>query len=211
MLEQSTGHRRTVVFKVGGSLLDCEDLASRLQSVMAQRADCRIVLFPGGGPTADVVREWDRRWSLGEEVAHHLAIDALCLNARMLSALLPSVPLVEGLEDSAAVAPAVLLSPAGFLAACERRFPDDAPPHLWDVTSDSLAAWTAMCWPAEELVLLKSIAPPVGMPATTASRERWVDPYFPGLAGRLPRVSWCNLRASDAKITPWLCEGAVVV
>jgi hypothetical protein len=51
---------------------------------------------------------------------------------------------------------------------------------------------------------------PVGRTATEAVQAGLVDAYFPGYAGRIPRVSWCCLRDTDARVTPWLQHGVCV-
>jgi hypothetical protein len=101
-----------------------------------------------------------------------------------------------------------ILAPSAYLTKAEQAAPDEAPPHLWDVTSDSLAAWIAWQWPAEELVLLKSTAIVSGTPVTQLSAAGLVDPFFPALAGRIARVGWCNLRDERPVIQPWLDHGA---
>src|SRR5271166_3401866 len=72
-----------IVVKVGGSLFSMPDLAQRLRRWLAQ-AGPRILLVPGGGAAADVVREFDKCHSLGEEASHWLALWSLRLNAELL-------------------------------------------------------------------------------------------------------------------------------
>jgi hypothetical protein len=88
-----------IVVKVGGSLFDLPDLGSRLQSWLDRLPTRQVLLVPGGGPTADVVRELDRRHGLGDERAHWLALRALMLNAYFLAELLPSAAVVENFRD----------------------------------------------------------------------------------------------------------------
>lgn len=203
------------VIKVGGSLYDLPDLADRLRLIVAQRAGCCCLLFPGGGAAADLVRESQQRHQFSDDDAHHLAIAALSWNARLLSTLLPGTAVVSDLDAIASAdagSPSLrILDPQHPLEALERQFPDDAPPHVWDVTSDSLAAWLAVGWHARELILLKSIPAPSGIPVTRVMQHGGVDPYFPGLAGRLPRLSWCAARETPPTIQPWLVDGAPVV
>src|ERR1700737_80612 len=90
-----------VVVKVGGSLFDLPDLGPRLKSWLDELASFAVVLVPGGGPTANVVRELDRHHGLGEETAHWLALQALTFNAAFLAALLEERrPVITGtVED----------------------------------------------------------------------------------------------------------------
>jgi aspartokinase-like uncharacterized kinase len=68
-------------------------------------------------------------------------------------------------------------------------------PQSWAATSDSLAAWAALKWDADELWLVKSTDLPAGMSFAEASRRGLVDDFFPQLAGRMPAIVWHNLRA----------------
>ena len=61
--------RDGVVVKLGGSLYDATDLGPRLRAWLDARPERRVVLVPGGGPMADVVRDLDTRHHLGEESA----------------------------------------------------------------------------------------------------------------------------------------------
>ncbi|HUQ69071.1 MAG TPA: hypothetical protein VM165_06090 [Planctomycetaceae bacterium] len=112
--------------------------------------------------------------------------------------------------EPASASSIVLLLPSRFLQLPQQKDRADAPPHIWDVTSDTLAAWTVIRWPADELVLLKSVPCPVGKTATEAVQAGLVDPYFPGYAGRIPRVSWCCLRDDEPRVVPWLEHGVCV-
>jgi 5-(aminomethyl)-3-furanmethanol phosphate kinase len=202
---------RTVVLKVGGSLFDLRDLGPRLERVLALVDADRKLLFPGGGPTADLVRDWHRRFVLSEEQSHWLAIEALDLNGQLLTRIVPHARWALDavmLNEHARRGQTSVLLPARFLSWPEQdALADDAPPHVWDVTSDTLAAWTAIRWPADELVLLKSVPCPVGRTAVEAVQAGLVDAYFPGYAGRLPRVSWCCLRDDEPRVVPWLEQG----
>src|SRR5438552_385943 len=89
------------LIKVGGSLFDLPDLAARLRSLLAGITSQRLYLFPGGGPTADVVRQLDRLHGLGEELAHWLALRSLTVNAFFLQGLLPELPVTTALDAPA--------------------------------------------------------------------------------------------------------------
>src|SRR4051812_2003969 len=143
-----------LVVKVGGSLYDRRDLAPRLLQEIARFAGQRILLVPGGGPTANVVRVLDQCHGLGEEASHWLALRALSLNARFLAQLLPESVLVEALDNCRVPwregRPCVLDLHA-FARADEDQ--PDCLPHSWEVTSDSLAARVAQVVGATRLIL----------------------------------------------------------
>src|SRR5439155_3520205 len=82
------------VVKVGGSLYDLPDLGDRLRRWLSALAAPHVLLMPGGGPTADVIRSFDHRHRLGEEASHWLALRALAVNAHFLACLLPEAEVV---------------------------------------------------------------------------------------------------------------------
>lgn len=192
-----------VVIKVGGSLLNLPDLAARLSRVFQQLHSRRIGLVTGGGPTADLVREWDSRFALGESAAHWLAIRSLRLNESLMGAICPQCAIVESWDAADAVwndGRIAILSLEPLLRAAE-SCGEPTPPHCWRVTSDSLAAWAATRLHGR-LVLAKSIDRPTGsLQDTIAAGD--VDACFPDVAGRGLAVDWINLREPHSTIEPW--------
>ena len=142
-----------IVAKVGGSLYDWPALGPTLLSWLAAQPE-PVLLVPGGGAAANVVRNWDRVHSLGEDEAHWLAIRSLSLAAHFLHRLLPALPVVE-------VAIPGILDPYPICRNPPRHW-GGSPPHSWSVTSDSLALWVAICSEASKLMLLKSADAPAG-------------------------------------------------
>ncbi len=178
------------VVKVGGSLFDLPDLGDRLTRWLAQTGLSTVLFVPGGGPTADFVRDLDRRYRLGEEVAHWLALHTLTLNAYMLAALVPDCEVVPD-ANAAPDNRRAILDCFAFALDDEKR-PDHLP-HLWTVTSDSIAARTAKLAQAKRLYLLKSVTLPHAAAWTESARRGFVDPYFP-LAAQDLEVIAVNLR-----------------
>ena len=196
----------TVVFKLGGSLLTLPGLADKLRSVVKQRPGKRCLILTGGGAAADVVRDWSRIHHIDEETAHWLAISSLDLNRRLLESLLPW-PSVSTHDEANRIwtseSPPVHLDVTQFVRR-EEAIDSEHLPHNWNVTSDSLAAWTVIRWPADELILLKSVPSPGRLTADEAAEQSLVDNYFPKLATRIAQISWCDVRASQIAIEPWL-------
>lgn len=174
----------TTVVKVGGSLFDLPDLSGRLKAVLRDMTD-PVLIVAGGGPAADVVREYDRIHRLGEEAAHWLALRACSLNAHLLARLL-DLPVVS---DVPANEPRAIVDLLAFAIAEESRDPF---PHRWDVSSDSMAVCVARRAEASALILLKSTLKSV------TGNEDIVDPFFPAALERAPNlaVAYRNLRAS---------------
>jgi 5-(aminomethyl)-3-furanmethanol phosphate kinase len=188
------------VVKVGGSLFDWPLLGPRLQDWLKTLSLRKILLVPGGGPSADVIRKLDRSHNLGEEAAHWLSIRALTVNAHFLAGVLHSLnPVIVGdLRECGEIwmsngLPILDL----FRFAQEDESHPNCLPHCWAVTSDSLAARVAIRFEALRLILLKS--------TTISECDDWmssgtVDPYFPKLLRechseiRRMQISAINLR-----------------
>jgi aspartokinase-like uncharacterized kinase len=178
-----------IVVKVGGSLYDLPDLKSRLVAFIRDLSDPDCLLVSGGGATADAVRTWDARHSLGQTASHWLALRACALNAHFLAALLEaSVVGWPRPGDGLAVLDA--------LAFAERDDPGELPAS-WDATSDSIAARAAAIG-GGELVLLKSVTIPGAMSWREAAAAGYVDAVLPGLIQRHGlRVRAVNLRGQE--------------
>jgi aspartokinase-like uncharacterized kinase len=184
-----------VVVKVGGSLYDLPDLAARLHAWLGERFGTSVILVPGGGPTADVIRQLDRRHGLGEEISHWLALRALTLNAHFLAALLPSARVVPDVVESEK-SPLAILDVHEFARADEARA--GHLPHRWIASSDAFAARAAVVAQARQLVLLKSVTVPAEVDWAEAGRLGWVDETFADVLRDAPgnlQVSGFNLRA----------------
>ncbi len=180
-----------VVAKVGGSLFDLPDLRDRLH-VWRETVAGPVVLLPGGGEGADVIRHLDRVHRIGEEQAHWLAMRTLAVNAQFLSALVdaPVVPIAVNPSG-----PVAVLDPHAFCQTDKERA--GPLPHSWQVTSDTIAARVAEVSGAE-LVLLKSADLPAGMTWEAAGAAGLVDETFAAVVGRAQlRVEWINLRLPD--------------
>jgi 5-(aminomethyl)-3-furanmethanol phosphate kinase len=118
-----------IVLKVGGSLF--EEAPALLRHIATMPAD--VLIVPGGGEFADVVRRIDREKSLMNDAAHWMAVLAMNEYAYYLSDK-------SGIElsGSLSVKKGVRIAlPYEILKA------NDALPHSWDVTSDTIAAWVA--------------------------------------------------------------------
>jgi len=157
----------STVVKVGGGLTSIPSALGRVGRALTGLAPRhRFVVIPGGGPFADSVREFDRRFGVGADAAHWMAILAMDQYAWAISAYV---------EGSRVVADADLIEPAleegsvPILAPYRWLRANDDLPHSWDVTSDSLAGYLAGMLGALHLVLVKPRA---------GSLEEVADPYL---------------------------------
>ncbi|MEO8258195.1 MAG: hydantoinase/oxoprolinase family protein [Acidobacteriota bacterium] len=154
------------VVKLGGGLLAHPGHFDRaLRAIAAAARDRALLVVPGGGPFADVVRDVDRRYGLADAAAHWMAVLAMDQYAHLVAARLTGARLVE---DPAGITPAIAAGRVPVLAPSRWLRAADPLPHGWDVTSDSLAAWIAGAVGARLLVLIK---PP-------GATGELVDPYF---------------------------------
>jgi aspartokinase-like uncharacterized kinase len=142
---------RPLVVKIGGGLLSAKGLGGLRRGcadVLELARDRPVLVVPGGGPFADVVRALDAQVGLADGVAHRLALQAMDQLGLLLAPMLPGAKLLRKL-----VAPRSL----GLLVAAPAFAGRPDVPESWDVTSDSLAVLAAAAIGAEEAILLKPV------------------------------------------------------
>jgi aspartokinase-like uncharacterized kinase len=190
------------VIKVGGSLLDWDELPLRLGSFLKtsleqeRKAGAGIVLIAGGGPAGDLIRTMDQIHALGDVKAHRLAIRALDLSAHILASLLPGSRVVdhpEGLHVVWSCGDIPILAPRKFLEEDDDLGLDPLPAS-WDVTTDSIAARVAVRLGATRLILLKSVSLVAAISRSEAAGLGLVDRLFPIVSRELEVVEFVALR-----------------
>jgi aspartokinase-like uncharacterized kinase len=182
------------VIKLGGSLLEWPELASRLRAWLAVQPPAVNVMIVGGGALVDKLRELDTAHALPTEASHWLAIRAMSITAGVVAGLVPEAKLVDAIEclDLFGTGPLQILDAQYFLN--QEHGTADALPASWGVTSDSIAARVAAVLGANELVLLKSSLPADAIDLESLARAGYVDAYFPHAAKSL-LVRCVNLRS----------------
>ena len=199
------------VLKLGGSLLPHPRLTNLMRALVEVAKNRGLVVVPGGGPLADAVRDACERQEPGESAAHWMAILAMDQFAHLLAGLAPGARLTTDARQIATVVGQgrlAILAPFAWLRA------EDALPHGWHVTSDSLSAWLAGQLQARRLVLLKSVegvADANGEQAAEADlgaavKAEVVDGYF---AQALPREveAWVVDGRDPGRVAELLSEG----
>jgi aspartokinase-like uncharacterized kinase len=198
------------VIKVGGSLLECEQLpqlltnwlgpADRGQADETSTQAARIdILVAGGGAMVDHVRQLDRRFALDSRTSHWMSVGAMSCTSHFLAGLL-GVGLPRACWDELQAIAAsgrsqrIVFDAQRWLTETERNQPGVPVTHDWDTTSDSIAARLARVLNADELILLKSTDLPSGIDWRMAAEQGLVDEHFPRIAAELPHVVWINLR-----------------
>ena len=133
-----------------------------------------------------------------------------CHSTRSLvAAILTNARLATNREEARAAwsdGKLAVLASAEFVRE-EERITGDVLPRSWDITSDSIAAYIALHWPADALVLLKSAPLPEDGDLQTAARRGLVDPYLSDLAARIPRIGWADLNLGGPIVRQWLSPG----
>jgi aspartokinase-like uncharacterized kinase len=130
----------TLILKLGGSLLaNGRELVQFLSEyAFVKRAARQMVIVPGGGPFAESVRELQRRLGISDDTAHWMAVLSMHQYGLFLADGAPETPVLDRLEDVRATRTGLcILLPYRVLRA------DDALPHTWNVTSDTIAAFIA--------------------------------------------------------------------
>ncbi len=189
------------VVKLGGSLADWEQLPQCLDHL----ARLGVIIVPGGGPFADLVRATQRRWQFDDATAHCMALLAMHQFGRMLAGLERRLRLANTLADLQTYAARGLT--AVWLPRPE-EIEDSRVAASWDVTSDSLSAWLAGRIAATDLILLKSVHwTPEHATLERAVADGVVDRAFRQFASAAPFSIWlCDRRTSHALTTDRLTE-----
>ena len=142
------------VLKIGGSLSREGRLVGLAKRVSELGRRFPLLVVPGGGPFADVVRAKDKQFGLSASAAHWMAILGMEQYGWLLADLIPDGEPVQSL------ARARELSQQGrvpILLPWTLLYRTDPLPHAWHVTSDSIAAWIASTLQTPLLILLKDV------------------------------------------------------
>jgi aspartokinase-like uncharacterized kinase len=174
--------------KVGGSVCHGPELKALALQWAALARQHRLLFMAGGGLFADQVRMIDEAFDLSDSAAHWMAIVAMDQCAYLLADCMPGVEGVHDLDRAismAASGSSAVLIPSSLLRQ------HNPLPHLWEVTSDSLAAWLTGFAGIKPLVLLKDVPgvyqtdPSIRLSPLLEevtrdqlSRYEVVDPYF---------------------------------
>src|SRR5574337_110523 len=209
-----------VVIKVGGSLGKWGGLGKLLDSIAQWKGATKVLVIPGGGVFADLVRAEYRRVRLTERAAHRMAILAMDQYGLQLCDLASRAAPASSLNQVREVIRSGRLPVYLSSRSLARHDPFT---HSWGVTSDSIAAYVAGRVGAKDLLLLKSVD-------GIFARDPKVNPSAPLLAriarSRLPRdgcvdrefarwlngidCCWIINGTRPARVKEWLESGRTV-
>ena len=143
------------VIKVGGSLLAQPEklkcLCTKLSEVSENH---KLVLVPGGGEFADVVREADRRFRLTPGISHRMAILGMDQYGFLLSDLTKDSLTVNQL---AKVQKVLDMNRLPIFLPSNHLLKDDLLENSWEVTSDSIAAYIASQLHINKVILVTDV------------------------------------------------------
>ncbi len=143
------------VIKVGGSLAEDPAALKALCKELGEAAKKHsLVVVPGGGKFADVVRAFDRRFALSSAVAHRMAVLAMDQYGLLLTQLIPNSRPIIALEEAQGLLRRRIVP---VLLPSELMLQNEAFEPSWDVTSDSIAAYFASRLCAAKLILVTNV------------------------------------------------------
>ncbi|MCS7116549.1 MAG: hypothetical protein RMJ31_02855 [Nitrososphaerota archaeon] len=139
-----------VVMKIGGSLMK---FPVELRSLMRGLVDLAndLLIVPGGGAFADVVRDADRTFKISDELSHRMAILGMDQYGLLLHSLV---------EDRSKVVYDTIIDKDNLLTIIlpsQLMLKEEELEHSWRVTSDSIAAYIAHLIDADRLILVKDV------------------------------------------------------
>ena len=143
------------VVKVGGSLAETPGVLRAVCQALGQLGGKhQMLVVPGGGEFADLVRDVDKRYSLSPVTTHRMAVLGMDQYGFLLSELIPNSQKATTLAQTEGIVKsnktAVLLPSQFVLEDCSLR-------ASWDVTSDSIAAYIADQLHAQKLILITNV------------------------------------------------------
>jgi len=129
------------VIKIGGSL--AED-PKRLRTLCTELSEFAkkyaIIVVPGGGKFADVVRDLDKCFTLAGEIAHRMAVLGMDQFGLLLCQIIPNscaTYLLSDVKQFSEIGVVPIFLPSRLM------FKEEPLENSWDVTSDSIAAYVA--------------------------------------------------------------------
>jgi aspartokinase-like uncharacterized kinase len=162
----------TTVVKVGGSLCRGNGLDSLGRELGSLGKRHPVLVVPGGGEFADLVRKCYRQHDLGETAAHCMALLAMDQYGYLLNRFIEDSSLETGLDSARQTAEsgrvAILLPSATVIR-------DNPLPHSWQVTSDTIAAWISCELSCRRLILLKDVDGLLRSRSSGAAAEEIID------------------------------------
>ena len=143
------------VVKIGGSLLRYKDELEKLCSTLGELATkYKMLIVPGGGKFADLIRDVDKIYGLSPLTSHRMAILAMDQYGLLLADITPNSTVVYTVDEIGEVWKKKRLP---ILLPSRLLFTSDELPFSWDVTSDTISAYIAKLLKIKKLILVKDV------------------------------------------------------
>jgi aspartokinase-like uncharacterized kinase len=143
------------IVKVGGSLASDPNILRILAERIAElEKKHNLIVIPGGGDFADVVRAFDQRFTLSDKVSHNMAILGMDQFGLLLSDVIPNSRTFRELESIKQI---LKLRTVPVMLPSKLMFKKNPLPHSWAVTSDSIAAYFAIKLQTTNLILITDV------------------------------------------------------
>lgn len=143
------------VVKVGGSLaVEPERLIVLCAKLSRLAENYELVVVPGGGMFADVVRDSDEHFNLSTEISHRMAILGMDQFGLLLAQITPNSCATYSLDDTRQLSETEVIP---ILLPSRLMFKEDPLKNSWEVTSDSIAAYIASKLQATKVVLVTDV------------------------------------------------------
>jgi aspartokinase-like uncharacterized kinase len=143
------------VIKVGGSLAEDPAALRALCTKLGEIAKKHMILVvPGGGKFADVVREFDQQFALSCNISHRMAILGMDQFGLLLSQIIPNSCAIYSLNDAKQLSESK--SVPIFLPS-QLMFQEDPLENSWTVTSDSIATFIASRLRVSKVILVTAV------------------------------------------------------
>jgi aspartokinase-like uncharacterized kinase len=144
------------VFKIGGKILEdyknLECTISQLKKLYDDNTLQKIIIIPGGGSYANFIRSIDKKFVIGDNLAHWMAIFSMDYNGKDLNRKFTDFECIDDFEKiQRAKRIFCIFLPYNYLKK------KDELPHSWDVTSDSITIYIANKLNLNKCYLIKEV------------------------------------------------------
>jgi aspartokinase-like uncharacterized kinase len=145
----------SALLKVGGSLaLYPEKLRALCIKLSEVSKKHKLIIVPGGGEFADVVRILDKRFSLSCGTSHKMAILGMDQYGLLLSDLMPNSVVVRKLEE---IKSSFEIEKLPVFLPSKLLFKEDPLENSWDITSDAIALYIANKLETPKVLLITDV------------------------------------------------------
>jgi 5-(aminomethyl)-3-furanmethanol phosphate kinase len=139
------------LIKVGGSLTREKKVFKKSMKAIEELSnENELIILAGGGEIADCVRNIDKRFGVGDEISHAMALTAMDALGYMIAGFSPKFRAVNVKSVGTVNGYTPVLLPTSFILKSHMK-------PSWDNTSDSIAAYIAASIGISELILLKDV------------------------------------------------------